>query len=134
MRTVAVAIKKGGSCKATTAVSVASCAAQEHGLRVLLIDLDSAGSATTWLGGISRVASAQVLAGDVSLAVAIERTPSGVHVCGGGPWLEAIEMRLVAEVGRELVLRDSLRDVSDRFDLTILAHRGSAHPQRARRR
>ena len=41
---------KGGSGKTTTTVSLAS-ALGERGLRVLVVDLDPQGSATTWLGG-----------------------------------------------------------------------------------
>jgi chromosome partitioning protein len=50
MRMITLSNNKGGSGKTTTTVSLASAFA-EHGLRVLVIDLDPQGSATDWLGG-----------------------------------------------------------------------------------
>ncbi len=50
MRTVTISNSKGGSGKTTTTVSLASAFA-EQGLRVLVVDLDPQGSATSWLGG-----------------------------------------------------------------------------------
>jgi chromosome partitioning protein len=50
MRTISITNNKGGSGKTTTTVSLASAFA-ERGLRVLVVDLDPQGSATTWLGG-----------------------------------------------------------------------------------
>ena len=50
MRTIALSNNKGGSGKTTTTVSLAAAFA-EHGLRVLVVDLDPQGSATDWLGG-----------------------------------------------------------------------------------
>jgi len=50
MRMITLSNNKGGSGKTTTTVSLAS-ALGECGLRVLVVDLDPQGSATTWLGG-----------------------------------------------------------------------------------
>jgi chromosome partitioning protein len=50
MRMITLSNNKGGSGKTTTTVSLAS-ALGERGLRVLVVDLDPQGSATTWLGG-----------------------------------------------------------------------------------
>ena len=50
MRTIAVVNQKGGSAKTTTAVNLAA-ALVEQGKRVLIIDMDAQGSATSWLGG-----------------------------------------------------------------------------------
>lgn len=49
MRTIAVTNHKGGSAKTTTAVNIAA-ALGETGRRVLVIDLDPQGSASSWLG------------------------------------------------------------------------------------
>ena len=50
VHTIALSNHKGGSGKTTTTVSLAAALA-ERGLRVLVVDLDPQGSATTWLGG-----------------------------------------------------------------------------------
>lgn len=50
MRTVTLSNNKGGSGKTTTVVSLAGVFA-ERGHRVLVIDLDPQGTATSWLGG-----------------------------------------------------------------------------------
>lgn len=50
MRTVTLSNNKGGSGKTTTVVSLAGAFA-ERGHRVLVVDLDPQGTATSWLGG-----------------------------------------------------------------------------------
>jgi cellulose biosynthesis protein BcsQ len=67
MRTLAIVNLKGGSCKSTTAVSLAACLG-EKGRRVLLVDLDPAGNATWWLGAAAERGTYDVLVKGLPLA------------------------------------------------------------------
>ena len=90
MKTVAIANHKGGSAKTTTVVNLAA-ALGELGVRVLVIDLDPQGSATTWLGlplGERSILDVYLHAGDLT-DVSMPTSAPGVDLVPSSPWLVA---------------------------------------------
>ena len=81
---------KGGSGKTTTTVSLAS-ALGERGLRVLVVDLDPQGSATTWLGGCeSSSGLVEFSAGGIRVSELVKSsTAPGVDLVPTSPSLAA---------------------------------------------
>jgi chromosome partitioning protein len=115
-RIVAVANQKGGVGKTTTAVNLATALAST-GERVLLVDLDPQGNASTALGlsrSQRRDGTYRVLTD--GLPVAAARRASFVPdlaIIPADPDLAGAEIELVPEPRREFRLRDALRAAPD---------------------
>ena len=122
-RIIAVANQKGGVGKTTTAVNLGAGLA-ERGLRVLVVDLDPQGNASTGLGLNIRELEAtmyDVLLDDVPIEDCIE--PSEVRnlfVAPASLDLAGAEIELVAAMSRELRLRSALAPVKDDYDYILI--------------
>jgi len=90
VRTIAVTNHKGGSAKTTTTVNLAA-ALGEGGLRVLVIDMDPQGSASSWLGVTDpQVSVVDAIRGRERLAhLVYETTAPGVQLVPASPALVA---------------------------------------------
>lgn len=121
MRTVAVAMQKGGSGKTTTAVNLAAALA-EKGKRVLLIDVDPQANATSWYA--VRVLGKGIFAclcENARINTIITNTGTEcVDIAPASTWLVGAERALAAEVGAETLLRRRLGDVSGRYDVALI--------------
>jgi chromosome partitioning protein len=111
-RIVAVANQKGGVGKTTSTVNIAAALAL-HGLRVLVVDLDPQGNASTALGVDHRVGTPSIyeaLLGDLPLTeAAVPSTASPNLLCVPATIdLAGAEIELVSMVAREARLKQAL--------------------------
>jgi chromosome partitioning protein len=120
---VAVANQKGGVGKTTTSVNLAAGIALQ-GSRVLLIDMDPQGNATSGLGIDPRSLQTTVyncLINYVKFEDAVQKTEvSGLSLLPANPELAGAEIELVSVEEREKVLRHFLREVEPLFDVIFL--------------
>ncbi|HEX6311962.1 MAG TPA: AAA family ATPase [Acidimicrobiia bacterium] len=122
-RVLAIANQKGGVGKTTTAVNLGSALA-EAGYRVLVVDLDPQGNASTGLGVNPRdLASSvyDVIMSDAPLDDCIEATSlKNLFVAPATIDLAGAEIELVPAMSRELKLRKAIDNVRDEYDLVLI--------------
>jgi chromosome partitioning protein len=123
MRIFAVANQKGGVGKTTTTTSLGAALA-EAGKRVLIVDLDPQGNATTGLGVDGRRFERSVydvLLNDVPMVDIVEPTGfSNLFVAPATIDLAGVEQELTTVISRELRLKRALDSVEGDFDYVFI--------------
>jgi chromosome partitioning protein len=122
-RIIAIANQKGGVGKTTTTVNLGAALA-ELDYRVLVIDLDPQGNATTGLGVEARNfehSMYDVIMRDLPLEDCIEPTSvKNLFVAPATIDLAGVEIELVPAFSRELKLKRAIDTVVDDFDFVII--------------
>ena len=122
MRSIAIMNQKGGVGKTTTAVNV-SAALADAGQRVCLIDLDPQAHASLHCGVEPRAAVPtvyDVLVRDARLVDVHRQVAENLHLVPSHLDLAAAEVELAGMVGREVLLRDKLRQYPQPLDYVFI--------------
>jgi chromosome partitioning protein len=122
-RTFTVANQKGGVGKTTTTVNIAAAMAM-GGLRVLVIDLDPQGNASTALGVEHRDSEGvyEVLMGNASIGKVVRKVAGfpALDCISSNTSLANAEINLVSMVARELQLKTAIDEISANYDYIFI--------------
>lgn len=122
-RVVAIVNQKGGVGKSTTAVNLGAYLAHA-GHRVLLVDIDPQGNASSGVGVDKANVTAcmyQVLTDDLPMSEIILNTEvAGLDVAPATIALAGAEIELVPTISREYRLKSALRQVVDQYDYILI--------------
>lgn len=120
---ISIANQKGGVGKTTTSVNLSSCLAY-IGKKVLLVDIDPQGNATSGIG-IEKADVEQciydVLVDDVEAIKVIRPTSvENLYAIPATIQLAGAEIELVPTISREVRLKRALEEIKEQFDYIII--------------
>lgn len=123
MKVIAIANRKGGVGKTTTAINIATAMAA-IGKKVLVLDLDPQGNATTSMGLDKKnceFSSYDVLINSLDANKAIIETQiPNFSIMPSKPSLAGAEIELIDVEKREYVLKKALSGISNMFDYVLI--------------
>ncbi|MEK5186963.1 AAA family ATPase [Solibacillus sp. FSL R5-0691] len=122
-RIIAIANQKGGVGKTTTSVNLSACLAF-LGKKVLIIDIDPQGNASSGLGvrkGDLESCVYDVLINDEDIKGVIQQTDvENLYIVPATISLAGAEIELVSTISREVRLKKSLQEIKNNFDFIII--------------
>jgi chromosome partitioning protein len=122
-RVLALANQKGGVGKTTTTINLATALAAVSE-RVLIVDIDPQGNASTGLGidrGARAISTYQVLLAEANIGAAIvESGIPGLHIVPATVDLSGAELELIDLPRRSHRLRDALQTVAGDYDHILI--------------
>lgn len=120
---ISIVNQKGGVAKTTTAINLAAAIGQKN-KKVLLVDLDPQGNATSGIGVDKRLlekTTYEVLMGDVRPSDAVMTTDyKNVSIIPATQTLAEAELQLAAFDNKTLQLRKALLQIKENYDIIIV--------------